>query len=543
MSRRTLLAAGATLFLAACTSSSSAGTTSNRPSATEPLDSMETMSSMNTDATVTNPADSAVAAGAVTVDATDATDATGVIVAAGGANAVATDGFNPLWIPPTVTGPSFDLTLASATSTFFDGDATPTIGYNGSAFWGPTLLMRKGDQVSIAVHNALAAETTAHWHGVHLPAKEDGGPHQPIPAGGSWTASFEVKNDAATYWYHPHMHATTQAQLNLGAGGFIIVQDEVEDALALPRTYGTDDIPLALTSRKFLDGNVIDTAGIYGDYLLANGVMNAEVTLPAQMVRFRLLNCEVERAYDLGFSDGRIFSVIGTDGGLVNAPVAVSRLIMTPGERYEIVVDLSGDAPGSALSIQAFNGGQEFGFGGGENQTTGEFGSLLNNVTFNVLRLNVVAANGAGITVVPTTLADNTYWTEADATNQRSLSITDQGPGTAFTFDGGGYEMDTINQTVTLDTVERWTVQNGRTFGHSFHIHDVQFAIVSRSSGEVAAYERGWKDTFYIRIDEAVSFVARFDDFASTEHPYMYHCHMANHEDGGLMGQFLVVPT
>jgi blue copper oxidase len=92
-----------------------------------------------------------------------------------------------------------------------------------------------------------------------------------------------------------------------------------------------------------------------------------------------------------------------------------------------------------------------------------------------------------------------------------------------------------------LDTVESWTIQNGRIFGHSFHIHDVQFALVSRSSGEIVRYERGWKDTVSLLIDEAITFVAKFDDFASTEHPYMYHCHMTNHDDGGLMGQFLVV--
>ena len=144
------------------------------------------------------------------------------------------------------------------------------------------------------------------------------------------------------------------------------------------------------------------------------------------------------------------------------------------------------------------------------------------------------------MTVLPAALANNTYWTANDVTNKRSLAITDTGPGTPFTLDNAGFAMDTINQTVTLNAIEQWSITNGKIFDHSFHIHDVQFNIISRSSGPVPEYEKGWKDTFYIRINETVVFLARFDDYASAEHPYMYHCHMANHEDAGLMGQFLV---
>ena len=144
---------------------------------------------------------------------------------------------------------------------------------------------------------------------------------------------------------------------------------------------------------------------------------------------------------------------------------------------------------------------------------------------------------------LPDTLTTNALWTAADATNERVIKITDTGPGSPFTFNDAGFDMAAVNETVVLDTVERWSIQNGIIFSHSFHIHDVQFSIVSRSGGEVRDYEKGWKDTLYIFKDETVEFVAKFDDFASTEHPFMYHCHMANHEDEGLMGQFLVVPA
>jgi bilirubin oxidase len=259
-------------------------------------------------------------------------------------------------------------------------------------------------------------------------------------------------------------------------------------------------------------------------------------------VRLRLLNTEVERAYNLGFSDNRDFYVIASDGGLLNKPVTVKRLVLLPGERYEVLLNLSSDKLNSTLDLQAFNGGQTFGFPGGEPNQTGAFGSLLNNKTFKLLHIKVGKSTTKAIKQLPTQLANNTYLTAANATKTRNISITDHGPGTPFTFDNASYDMDTINHKVKLNTTEKWTISNGNTFGHAFHIHDVQFAIVSRSSGAIPDYEKGWKDTFFIRRNETVSFVAKFADYASSKYPFMYHCHMSNHEDEGLMGQFLVIP-
>lgn len=448
---------------------------------------------------------------------------------------------NPLWIPPLISGNTIDLTLSNATTSLRLGGTTPTYSYNNNPFWGPTIMLTQHDTVTLNVTNQLTKATTTHWHGLHLPAEMDGGPHQPIAAGATWSPTFTVTNNAATYWYHPHLHGNTMEQLIYGAGGLIIVNDAHEASLALPRSYGIDDIPLVLTSRRFLDNNAFDTTAIYGDVLLSNGTSNATITLPAQFVRFRLLNAEIERAYVLGFSDNRVFYVIASDGGLLNAPVAVTRLPLAVGERYEILVDLQHDPVGSTLALWAYNEGQPFGFPGGENARDGEFGSLLNNTTFPVLHVQVATATTDAVLELPTTLSRDTFWQASDATQQRTIAITDHGPGTPFTFDDHSYAMQTINQTITRDSVEQWTIVNGPTFGHAFHIHDVQFRIVTRSSGQVPAYEQGWKDTLALAINESVSFVAKFSDYANPHHPYMYHCHMANHEDGGLMGQFLVV--
>jgi blue copper oxidase len=447
---------------------------------------------------------------------------------------------NALWIPPKLSGKTFNLTLSKGTKQILKGALTKTYGYNNSGFWGPTLFLNKGDDVTLNVKNSLSEVTTTHWHGLHLPAEMDGGPMQEIGVGKTWSPKFKVMNNAATYWYHPHMHMTTQKQLALGAGGFIFIKDSIESALPLPRTYGVDDIPLALGSRTLSASNQIGTTTIYGDTMLANGVANAEVSLPAQYVRLRILNVESERVYNLGMSDDRKFFVIATDGGLVDKPIAVKRLLMVPGERYEVLVDLSNDKVGSTLKLRAFNKGLTFGYGGSEPAQTGEFGSLLNNVDFDILKIRVAKAKANGVSSLPTVLTKNVFPTKAQVTNSRTIAITDEGPGTPFTFDNKSYSMDYINQRVKLGATEAWTVKNDRVFGHSFHIHDVQFKIISRSTGTIPSHENGWKDTFSIQPNESVTFVAKFEDYASSEWAYMYHCHMANHEDGGLMGQFLV---
>jgi peroxiredoxin len=327
-------------------------------------------------------------------------------------------------------------------------------------------------------------------------------------------------------------------------GGLIIVRDPIEGRLALPRTYGVDDIPLVLTSRRFYADGQFSYQGDrdkYGDYLLVNGTLDAQVNLPAQFVRLRILNAEIERGYNLGFSDHRTFYVIATDGGLVDKPIPVTRLKLMVGERVELLVDLSGDRPGSSVDLLSFNANQPFGFPGGEPGRGRPNGGFLNNLDFRVLHLNVTAPTASRITKLPEVLTRNRFWTEADVTNRRSLRISGGGPpAREFSFDGKYFDMKFTNSVVKLGATEAWTIANDRIFGHSFHIHDIQFKIVSRSDGPVADYEQGWKDTLYLPRGASATFITRFDDYASDTDPFMYHCHMANHEDGGLMGQFLV---
>ena len=455
--------------------------------------------------------------------------------------------YNNLRIPDTLSGTTFNLTIKDTFAQLKTGNQTITGAINNATFWGPTLFFNKGETVNMNVINKLNDSTTLHWHGMHLPAVMDGGPHQVIPPNTIWQPYWQVNNNAGTYWYHPHLHEMTLEHLNKGIGGFIIVRDSLEATLALPRKYGVDDLPIVLTSRRYDAINQFTVQNVsYGDEMLTNGTPLAQVSLPKQYVRLRILNAEIERGYNLGFSDGRTFYIIGNDGGLLNAPVAVTRVKLMVGERIEILVNLGVDAIGGTLDLKAYNSGQSFGFPGGEPATSGQFGSLLNNKDFTVLHINIAAQTINSITTLPATLANNTYWTAADATVTKAISITNGNPGgTPFNFDNASFVLNTINKTVNLNAIEKWTITNNNVFGHTFHIHDIEFKIVARNNlaNGVGIHESGWKDVMYVPKGESVSFVAKFDDYADSLHPYMYHCHFSNHEDDGMMGQFVVKNT
>ena len=470
--------------------------------------------------------------------------------------------YNNLWIPDTLSGTIFNLALKDTFVQFKPGNVTITAGVNGN-FWGPTLIMSKGDLVHMNVQSHLNDTTTIHWHGMHLPAVMDGGPHQVIPPGALWQPYWTVNNQAATLWYHPHMHKMTQAHVTKGLGGFIIIRDAAEAALPLPRKYGIDDFPLAISSRRFLSNNQMADSIIdnYGDYVMVNGTLNPKVSFPKQVIRLRILNGEIQRGYNLGFSDNRTFYVIGNDGGLIDTPVAVTRVALQTGERVEILLDLSTNSVGDSIKLVAYNSATElqslipsqpiFGWPGNEGAPTIPTGNngpinggLLNNTNFNILKINVVAATASPITSIPASLIGNTYWTTSSVTNSRNINVTGGNAGTAFSLNNLFFNMNFIDTTIALNALEKWTITNNHIFGHAFHLHDVQFKIISRTgTTPIRSYEKGWKDVVWIPIDGTVTFLAKFTDYADPTWPYMYHCHALTHEDEGMMGQFLVTGT
>jgi bilirubin oxidase len=470
-------------------------------------------------------------------------------------SSAATAQFNTLWIPDTLTGTTFNLNMKDTFAQIVNkGNQTITGGINGK-FWGPTLFFKKGDVVHMNVKNSLNDSTTLHWHGMHLPAVMDGGPHQVIPPGTTWQPYWKVTNNAATYWYHPHLHEMTMDQITKGLGGLIIVRDSIESALALPRKYGVDDIPLVLTDRDFNTLNQF-VAVPYGDSMLTNGVLRAQYAIPAQVVRFRILNGAIERSYNLGFSDNRSFYVITSDGGLLNAPVSVTRYLLHAGERVEILVNCSGQS-GTTVDFKAFNSTLGNFVAGGENFPNGPFANALGKKDFNILHLNIGAQTANPVKNIPTTLTSNQLLKAADANITRHLTISDSagvksvtilGPK-AFIINHKLFNLSYNEYQVPLNNTEIWEITSSSVFGHPFHIHDVEFNILSVNGAAPDAAQAGWKDVVFIpgktgNTPSVVKFIAKFDDYADAQHPFMYHCHISLHEDEGMMGQFVVTnPT
>ena len=246
-----------------------------------------------------------------------------------------------LWIPPVLTGTTFNLEVAPSTKQFFGGPSTNTYGINGD-YLGPTLIFNQGDFIQLNVTNSIGEPTTMHWHGMHVASVDDGGPHTAILDGQTWSPDFTILDKATTFWYHPHLHQKTNEHVSLGAAGMIIVKDDEEAAIELPREYGVDDIPLIIQSKAFTLQNQIDLMGD-DNVKMVNGIINPFVNCPAQTIRFRILNASSGRVFNLGISDDRNFRQIGSDGGLLEAPVIMNRLQISPGERAEIIVNFTND--------------------------------------------------------------------------------------------------------------------------------------------------------------------------------------------------------
>jgi FtsP/CotA-like multicopper oxidase with cupredoxin domain len=444
---------------------------------------------------------------------------------------------NPLTVPPlaasTVSADGtrvFDLTAGEGESQFLPGAATPTSGYNGP-YLGPTLRARNGEKVEVRVHNNLSETTTLHWHGMHLPAAVDGGPHQPIAPGGERDPAWTIDQPAATLWYHPHPHGETEGQVAQGLAGMFILDDPAEQALPLPRNYGVDDIPVIVQDVAFDSQNRLvrrdgGFVGALGDQLLVDGTMHPYLDVGTDVVRLRLLNASPARVYDFALSGGRSFDMIASDGGLLDAPVNLDHIQLSPAERAEILVTMS---PGERLVLRS--GKPDLGIPAA---AAGFGGSSGGSDQFDVLQLRA-AATLAHVGEVPPSLVPVERLDASAATRERTFSMD----GTEI--NGRHMDMSRIDVVVTLGDTEIWNIRNDMGLPHSFHVHDEQFQVLDVGGAPPPPELAGWKDTIYLRPNTGYRIVLRFTDYADPKHPYMYHCHLLRHEDDGMMGQFLVV--
>lgn len=456
---------------------------------------------------------------------------------------------NPVAIPPALTGTNFNLTLQEGTTQFYPGITTNTMGANGAVL-GPTLIMDQGDNVSITVDNQLQDTTTIHWHGMHVAPENDGGPHSIILPGTTWNPQFTVMDRAGLNWYHPHLHMRTHEHVAKGIAGMIIVKDAEEAALTLPRDYGVDDFPIVIQTKGFDGSGQIEWMSELDTSLMVNGTIDPYLDAPAQVVRMRVLNGSAQRVYNLGLTGNMQFKLIGTDGGLLEAPVDLTRYMIAPGQRADILIDLSGM---QGQSIQLISFASELGNGlyGATNpgMMPGQTGNLpgytsnpLNGADFSIMDVNVVAQTANPVTTTPATLVTHNIPADGTQDANRSLTFTSQqnivGP---FLINGTAFDMSTINYTIPLGNREIWTLTNQSPIGHPFHIHDVQFYILDINGTPPPPELSGLNDVVMVPAGMGtVRFITEFLDFSNDSIPYMYHCHMLTHEDGGMMGQFIV---
>jgi FtsP/CotA-like multicopper oxidase with cupredoxin domain len=238
-----------------------------------------------------------------------------------------------------------------------------------------------------------------------------------------------------------------------------------------------------------------------------------------QRVRLRVLNGSNARIYNFHFDDDRHFQQVAGDGGLLPAPVGHTHLELSPGERAEIVVTVK---PGDRTVLQSAP----------LTSVNNRFGGTEDR--FDVMELRA-ADDLSPSPPVPSRLASAPDLSAEDVVKTRDLELT----GTRI--NGAKMEMSRIDQTVTVDTTERWRVRNSSGSAHNFHVHDVQFVIESVDGKPPPAHLAGWKDTVFLPPHREVVLLVRFTDYADPDTPYMYHCHLLYHEDSGMMGQFVVV--
>ena len=423
----------------------------------------------------------------------------------------------------------FNLEAMKGKHEFFEGIPEETYGYNGNIL-GPTIRIKEGSMTQIHVKNSLEEETTIHWHGLRVIGAMDGGPHQVIPSGATWKVRFPVEQGAATLWYHPHLLHKTGIQVYRGLAGLIIIDSEKAEALALPKDYGIDDIPLIIQDRRFnsrgkleyLTRNEDIMNGMIGDTGIVNGVISPTFEPQLGITRFRILNGANARTFNLNFSDNRVFFQIATDGGFLEKPIKRRELLLAPGERAEILVNF--DSPDAEVTLQ-------------------DEGYTL---------LTFIPKDQKGqIEKLPETLDKKSEL--PDTSNLKRRYFVMQGMGRSVNINGRQMDMDRIDEYVKLNEPEIWVVTNdshhmgmmGGGMGmmnmmgevpHPFHIHNTQFRILSRNGRPTYSWEQGDKDTVLVSPGETVELLVEFRH----QGLYMYHCHILEHEDMGMMGQFNV---
>jgi FtsP/CotA-like multicopper oxidase with cupredoxin domain len=418
---------------------------------------------------------------------------------------------------------------------------------------GPTIRVRTGQKVRVVLSNDIGEETILHWHGLHVPWVADGHPSRAIGPGGRYLYEFDVPGPAGTYWYHAHPDRRTGEQVYRGLAGLFIVDDPRDAAGGLPS--GPFDVPLVIQDRRFnarnqlvyLTSSMDRMTGLLGDRVLVNGQADFRLRVAQRPYRLRLVNGSNSRVYRLAWADGSPLIVLGTDGGLLEAPQRKRYAMLAPGERLELWADFGARALGSETSLVSL---------AFEATSPTPIGGASQGAPLTIARVTIDRPS-AERAPLPTNLRAMSRYRLADAINAdnpRRIVATMQHMG--FGMNGRTFEMNEVaaDEHVKMGTMEAWEFNNasggmggrmgmgmgmmGMSMPHPFHVHAGQFQVVRRDGVSHDGYvDGGWKDTVLVMPGERATILMRFLDYPGM---YLYHCHNLEHEDAGMMRNFRI---
>ena len=422
----------------------------------------------------------------------------------------------PLPIPPLLEsrrGQPLFLTLQRAHWAFMDNRKAAVWGVNGM-YLGPTVRVYSGDDVKLIYSNRLQEPVAMTVSGLQVPGTLMGGAPRMMSPNVDWSPVLPIRQAAATCWYHANTPNRMAPHVYNGLAGLWLVEDAVSKALPLPNHYGVDDFPLIIQDKRFDNFgtpqyDAPSQGGFVGDTLLVNGVQNPYVEVSRGWVRLRLLNASNARRYTLQLSDGRPFNVIASDQGFLPAPVAVQQLSLAPGERREVLIDMS---KGDEVTITA---GEAAGI---MDRLRGLFepSSILVSMTLRPTGLLPLVTDN-----LPMRLAIS-CWTERQPQPHRR---------------GINGRQNRID--VQAQQGERWNIHADTP--QSFHIQGVQFLIKRVNGAQPMAEDRGWKDTVW--VDGDVELLVYFNQPTSEHFPFLYYSQTLEMADRGTAGQLMVQPT
>jgi FtsP/CotA-like multicopper oxidase with cupredoxin domain len=413
------------------------------------------------------------------------------------------------------------IVAARARVSILPGTTTDAFTYNGS-YPGPTIDVHEGDRVIVHFTNRLPEATSIHWHGLHIPADMDGSPMNPVKPGATFTYMFAIPvGSAGTYWYHPHPDFRTGFQVAKGLVGAFIVRPGRDPLPAMTdrvliltdNRFGPDgslDFPAPQSPQAIAD----EVNGREGNVLLVNGHVLPTIPMRAgEVQRWRVINASAARVYRLAVP-AQVMLHVGSDGGLFEKPVPVHEIVVANSERVELLVRGAG-VPGSRTTLQALP----------YDRYVPQTRPAGWDVTRDLASLAYSDALRADSLVIPAALRVVPPLDTARATAVRVMSLS-QGM-----INGRMMNMTRPDVTARLGRTEIWQIENLVGMDHPFHLHGFQFQVIDRDG--VAEPFRSWKDVVNVRKHETVRFVVRYDDFPGM---WMFHCHILDHEDHGMMG-------